>query len=728
LRFETLEPRMLLAADMAAIAGLATLNVSGTDEAFAGVVMSLHRDNGDGVFNPSTDALVSSTTTASNGRYRFDHVLAGNYFVQQRAFVVGSVTLPAVASNVVTITPTEAEGTMHTVIDAFGTTQQIARATSSTPYAPSTAAASEALGGFRKLLVTIDQPFGTMLLAANDPSTGLARLDFSATATATGSRLVTWDGSGDAADSTNFTGLGGIDLTDGGRNTGVSLLLNADKAGTVTMRLYTDAGNASAAAIPFPDTLGTLSRVFVPFSSFVATAGAGATLTSLGAIQIDVDAASVAADGYIDVLGGFGPTVETVNFSNRPIDLAVTKTVDDATPNVGQDVTFTVVVRNDGFGGATGVQVLDFLPAGLSFVSAHVTKGIYNPVNGLWRIGRVADAASYTLTLVATVTSPGVKTNTAQVWTANEFDIDSTPGNGNPTEDDLARVSVTPRVIDLAVTKTVDDAAPNVGHDVTFTIVVRNDGPNDATGVRVLDYLPAGLSFVRAQATQGGFNPVSGLWHVGTVAHAASHTLTLVATITSPGVKTNTAQVWTANEFDIDSTPGNGNPTEDDLARVSVTPRVIDLALTKTVDRPAPFVNESVTFTITVGNAGPNTATGVSVLDLMPAGLIWQSSTASVGTYNTLTGLWNVGSLANGQSATLVILARVTKPGAKVNTAQVWTANEYDIDSTPGNGNPSEDDQASAELVPRVVVTRVPDVPPPVTLSGRFNKLRFLAR
>jgi uncharacterized repeat protein (TIGR01451 family) len=730
-RFEALEPRMLLAADLGAIAGLVSTNVSGSDQAVAGVVMTLHGDNGDGIFDPLTDVIVNSAATGLDGRYRFDNLVAGGYFVHQGSFIVGLATLPATTSSLITVTPADAAGTMHTVIDAFDTTQQIARATSSTPNAMSTAAASEAIGGFRKLLATLDQPFGTVALAANDPDSGLARLDFSATSTATGSRRVTWDGTGNAADTTNFTGLGGIDLTDGGSNTGVSVLINADKAGSITMRLYTDAGNHSMAVLPFPDTLGTLAQVFVPFSSLVVTGGAGANLTDLGAIQIDVDAASAAADGYIEVLGGFGPTVQNVNFSSSPIDLAITKTVDVTNPQINGQVTFTVTVINEGALDATGVQVLDLLPAGLSFVSAQATQGSYVAGSGVWQVGTVAAAASHSLSIVATVTTPGTKTNTAEVSSANEPDIDSTPGNGNPAEDDLARVSLTPVVIDLSITKAVDDTTPDVGQDVTFAIVVRNDGPDAATGVQVRDALPPGLSLVSTQVTQGSFDTGTSVWNVGTVAVGASQTLSIVATVTTPGTKTNTAEVWSANEFDIDSTPGNGDPSEDDLARVSLTPTIIDLALTKVVDVASPLVNEAVTFTITVVNTGPDTATGVSVLDLLPAGLVFQSASASVGTYVASTGVWTLGTLTSGQTETLFISAFVTTLGTKVNTAQVRSANEHDIDSTPGNGDPSEDDQASAQVTPRLAAVIPPALPPtplPTPTPGRFNKLRFLAR
>ena len=542
---------------------------------------------------------------------------------------------------------------------------------------------------------------------------------------------MTWDGTGSAADTTNFTGLGGVDLTDSGRNTGVSLLINADKAGSITMRLYTDAANHSTAVLAFPDTLGSLTRIFLPFSSIVATGGAGATLTDLGAIQIDIDAASAAADGYIADLGGLGPTVQNVNFNSQPIDLAITKGVDVNRPQVNDQVTFTVTVTNDGSAGATGVQVRDVLPAGLSFVSAQATQGSYSAGTGLWQVGTVAAAASHTLSLVATVTTPGTKTNTAEVLAANEPDIDSTPGNGNLAEDDLARVSLTPIVVDLAVSKTVDDTTPDVGQDVTFSVVVRNDGPDDATGVQVRDVLPQGLSFVSAQVTQGSYSAGTGLWQVGTVAAAASHTLSLVATVTTPGTKTNTAEVGTANEFDIDSTPGNGNPAEDDLARVSLTPTLVDLALTKVVDVSSPLVNELVTFTITVGNTGPDAATGVSVQDLLPAGLLFKSAATSAGTYDRFTGVWTLGTLASGQSETLLISARVTTLGTKVNTARVLSANEHDIDSTPGNDAPAEDDQATAQVTPRLAAVIPPALPLatlPSPTPGRFNKLRFLAR
>ena len=120
----------------------------------------------------------------------------------------------------------------------------------------------------------------------------------------------------------------------------------------------------------------------------------------------------------------------------------------------------------------------------------------------------------------------------------------------------------------------------------------------------------------------------------------------------------------------------------------------IDLELEKTVDAATPVVGSQVTYTVLVRNAaGNSTATGVEVTDSLPTGTTYVSSTASQGGYNSLTGVWTVGTLAGGSSATLDITATVDTLGTKINTAEATKADQPDTDSTPGNANPAEDDQ-----------------------------------
>ena len=88
------------------------------------------------------------------------------------------------------------------------------------------------------------------------------------------------------------------------------------------------------------------------------------------------------------------------------------------------------------------------------------------------------------------------------------------------------------------------------------------------------------------------------------------------------------------------------------------------------------------------------------MLDLLPAGLTFVSAVASQGTYTSGTGIWLVGVMNNAASATLTINANVTTVGAKINTAQVSYADNFDPDSIPGNSNAAEDDQASVTVTP----------------------------
>ncbi|MCA9225457.1 MAG: hypothetical protein KDA47_07590, partial [Planctomycetales bacterium] len=107
--------------------------------------------------------------------------------------------------------------------------------------------------------------------------------------------------------------------------------------------------------------------------------------------------------------------------------------------------------------------------AGLTFVSATPSQGTYNSGTGVWTVGTINSAANATLTITATVASTGTKTNTAQVQAVDQFDPDSTPGNSAAAEDDQASAAVAPPTVDLSLTKTVDDASPAIGQNVTFT-------------------------------------------------------------------------------------------------------------------------------------------------------------------------------------------------------------------------------------------------------------------
>src|SRR5262249_46435747 len=155
--------------------------------------------------------------------------------------------------------------------------------------------------------------------------------------------------------------------------------------------------------------------------------------------------------------------------------------------------------------------------------------------------------------------------NTASVSHADQFD----PNTANNSD----TASTNPLEADLALAKTVSDDTPNIGDTVTFTVTLTDIGPADATGVQVTDLLPAGLSLVNSNPSQGSYDSTTGAWTVGSLPKGSPVTLTLQARVVSPDAQTNTASINHSDQFDP-------NPTNDS-ASATETPLHADLSLTK---------------------------------------------------------------------------------------------------------------------------------------------------
>ncbi|TDB61164.1 collagen-binding domain-containing protein [Arundinibacter roseus] len=117
-----------------------------------------------------------------------------------------------------------------------------------------------------------------------------------------------------------------------------------------------------------------------------------------------------------------------------------------------------------------------------------------------------------------------------------------------------------------------------------------------------------------------------------------------------------------------------------------------DLALDKSIDKKLAMIGETINYTIRVWNEGEGNATGVEVTDLLNAGVQYMTHATAQGNYTAATGIWQVGNLAVGDTAILSIAVKVVAEGVWFNTAEISKMNEKDIDSTPDNGNESEDD------------------------------------
>jgi uncharacterized repeat protein (TIGR01451 family) len=366
-------------------------------------------------------------------------------------------------------------------------------------------------------------------------------------------------------------------------------------------------------------------------------------------------------------------TTESTNVTvpSTPTTIGLTKTASTSTPNVGQRFHYTLIVTNNGSTTATGVQVVDHIPAGLTFNSYTASQGTYNSATGIWNVGTLISGAVATLQLFVTPT--------ASVAGTTVINTATTAGQSA-----TAPISVPLSPVPVVLTKTVSTLVSNVGHQFHYILTVRNNGPNTATNVRVNELIPAGLTFNSYTATQGIYNHITGVWTVGTLLNGASAVLRIFVTPTAS----------VAGETVVNSASTTGQVAN---AAVFVNASsAANVVLTKTASTSIPRVGQRFHYTLNVRNNGSSTATGIRVMDLIHSGLIYNGYTATQGTYNRVTGIWNVGTLVGGASAFLrifvtptasVVGTNIVNTATLLNTGQNSTTTVHVRSSVRNNGN-----------------------------------------
>lgn len=131
------------------------------------------------------------------------------------------------------------------------------------------------------------------------------------------------------------------------------------------------------------------------------------------------------------------------------------------------------------------------------------------------------------------------------------------------------------------------------------------------------------------------------------------------------GVSTKAGAFSTSMSWNI-----SGGISKWSMSAIDLTPvAVSDLSITNAVTNNTPYKNTNVVFTLTAKNWGPQNAGEVEVINLLPSGYVFVSSTASVGSYDLGSGLWNIGNLAINGTATLQITATVNGTGNYINNS-----------------------------------------------------------
>ncbi len=569
-------------------------------------------------------------------------------------------------------------------------------------------------------------------------------------------------------------------------------------------------------------------------------------------------------------------------------DLAVTKTVDQPTPNVNDSINYTINLLNNGPDEAVNVTLSDLLSSWLNFVSAIPSVGSYFSNTGLWNVGNLLNGVGATLQINALVSGDAAGQTIINTATGNSDTADPNSANNVGTVSLNVQTPEPPKQADLAVTKTADDNTPDENQNITFTISVRNNGPDNATAITLSDLLPVGLTFISDNPSQGAYVSNTGVWSVGDLSSGASVSLEIVAkvnvgtggstiinaatvsgqeadsntgnnvasasvTINQPAPTSATLLVIknvindnggtaTSSDFTINVNGSNPAPasfagselgtnvtlaagaysvgetpvagyasslsvdcsgtialgenktctvTNDDIqAKLTVNKTVsggtalvgdftlkvgatsvtsgqivgfnvgayiiseqgptnytgsftgdcdtqgnvtlaigddkicnllntfsegggpsgpqADLAVSKSVDDNTVDIGQTIIFTIGVTNAGPDTAPGVTLNDLLPAGLTFVSATSTLGDYASSTGVWTIGNLAISQTETLEITVAVSGIAGQqiVNGANIVIDPQIDINISNNSASAS------------VIINIPPLVPTPPSGDG----------
>jgi uncharacterized repeat protein (TIGR01451 family) len=325
-------------------------------------------------------------------------------------------------------------------------------------------------------------------------------------------------------------------------------------------------------------------------------------------------------------------------------------------------------VTNNGPDAATGVHVADTLPAGVTFVSADPGCAFAGGTIDC-AVGNLAVGDSITLHVTVTVPPAlGDQTllNTATVG-GDQGDIE--PEN-NHSE---AKTTVGPSA-DLMLTKT-GPAHVGPDSDITWTLIAVNKGPSTATGVKVDDALPSGVTLVSTSPSQGSCGG-SVSCSLGTLAAGASAQIQIVAHV--PASLANTTIVNTAKIGGDQPDPVPDNNSSSATTQVDDAPvTAFNLRLVKSLVGPAkPELGDVLTYALAVDNEGPARATAVKITDALPDGLEYVSASLAGGKCSAAGPVvtCKLASLAAGVKKTATLKARAIGTGSVINTASVSAA------------------------------------------------------
>ncbi len=484
----------------------------------------------------------------------------------------------------------------------------------------------------------------------------------------------------------------------------------------------TNNGPASASGVSFTEATPTNTT----FESVLAPAGWTCTSPAVGAtgnvnctdttmasgtsadIIVVVNVPSTIAAGTITANSSVTATTTDPNSANNsttvttPVsdacDLAVTNSGTPSPVAAGSNITYTQVISNTGPSSCSTGTFSEATPANTTFVSVAVV----NSGGGAWTCPNSAPVAcssssvppgsTGTITAIYTVaagTAAGtIITDTASVATTTR---DTNPANNSAT----VNIGVASNTqADLSVTNSASPNPVSAGGTITYTQSMTNNGPGSANAPTFTETLPAGTTAATLTGPATGWTcTLATLTCTATGAMAANTTANFTFTVT---VNSTTGPGPISQTDSVTSSTTDPNLNNNSVTVSALVTNSADLSVTNTPSPVPVQAGNNITYTQVVNNAGPSTATSVTLTETAPANTTGVSLTGPGGwTCKLATLTCTDPSLSPSTPATITYVVTVTA-GTAAGTAINQTAS---VSSTITDPNTANNTATAADVV-----------------------------
>jgi uncharacterized repeat protein (TIGR01451 family) len=494
-----------------------------------------------------------------------------------------------------------------------------------------------------------------------------------------------------------------ITVTNLGPSTASNIVVSDNLPGAVAFVSASGGGTNASSSVTWPVIASLVNGGATNFTVTVKAPAGGSFTNRASAISSTGDPVPSNNDGT-----GAGSTVSTT--VTPQADIAVIKT-GASTVLAGANLTYTIIVTNLGPSTASNVVISDTLPLSVTFVSAN-GGGINNSGIVTWpAITSLANGGTTNFTVTVKAPAGGSFTNTAS---ATSSTADPVPSNNDGSGAGSAvSTTVTPQA-DIAVLKS-GSSAVLAGGNLTYTITVTNLGPSTASNIVVSDSLPGAVNFVGA-SNSGTNNSGVVTWPViASLANGATTSFTVTVKAPASGAFTNTASAITSTGDPVPS--NNDGSGAGSAVSTTVTPQA-DIAVIKTGSATV-LAGGNLTYTITVTNLGPSTASNIVVSDNLPGTVTFVSASGG-GTNAGGLVMWpSITSLANGGTANFMVTVKAPASGSFTNRASATSSTPDPVSSN--NDGTGAGSAVSTSVTPQADVAVLKTGPATVLAGGNLT-------